>query len=77
MKINNIIVENFQSYFKKSSFEFKDGVNLILGENGGGKSSLFNAFYWVLFDKVYETDKGWVDLDVKFFNARSKKSATD
>jgi DNA sulfur modification protein DndD len=73
MKIKNIIVENFQSYFEKNRFEFKDGVNLILGENGGGKSSLFNAFYWVLFDKVYETDKGWSELDVKFFNARSQK----
>lgn len=73
MKIKNIIVENFQSYFEKSKFEFKEGVNLILGENGGGKSSLFNAFYWVLFDKVYETDKGWGELDVKFFNARAKK----
>lgn len=72
MKINNIIIENFQSYFQTSSFEFKEGVNLILGENGGGKSTLFNAFYWVLFDLVYETDIGWEDLDVKFLNARTR-----
>ena len=73
MRINNIKVENFQSYFQQSTFEFTDGVNLILGENGGGKSSLFNAFYWVLFDKVYQTDIGWGDIDVRFFNARTQQ----
>lgn len=77
MKINNIKIENFQSYFQQTTFEFETGVNLVLGMNAGGKSSLFNAFYWVLFEKVYETDIGWSDLDVKFFNAKAKELLKD
>ena len=72
MRINNIKVENFQSYFEETTFEFTTGVNLVLGMNAGGKSSLFNAFYWVLFDDVYETDSGWGNLGVRFFNAKAQ-----
>lgn len=59
MKINSITINNFQSYYKEQTIEFGDGLNLIIGAGGKGKSKLFNAFYWVLFGKIYITDMGW------------------
>lgn len=42
MYIKNINVQNFRA-FQDISIEFKPGVNLVLGDNGVGKSSLLNA----------------------------------
>jgi DNA sulfur modification protein DndD len=63
MIIKNITIENFQSYYGKQPLEFSKGLNLIVGNGGKGKSKLFNAFYWVLFGKIYITDIGWCSTD--------------
>ncbi len=42
MIINNIALLNYKG-FKESSFEFDDKFNLIVGENGSGKTSLLDA----------------------------------
>ncbi len=63
MIIKNITIENFQSYYDSQSLEFSKGLNLIIGNGGKGKSKLFNAFYWVLFGKIYITDIGWCSTD--------------
>ncbi|MFW6311404.1 MAG: AAA family ATPase, partial [Nanoarchaeota archaeon] len=58
MNIKSISLENFQCYSgeaTKNTFEFKKGLNIIIGDNGAGKSKLFDAFYWVLDDKIYDT----------------------
>lgn len=59
MKIESITIKNFQSYFGEETLEFSDGLNLIIGNGGKGKSKLFNAFYWALFGHIYITDLGW------------------
>ena len=63
MIIKNITIENFQSYYGIQTLEFSDGLNLIIGNGGKGKSKMFNAFYWVLFGKIYLTDSGWCSTD--------------
>jgi DNA sulfur modification protein DndD len=63
MIIKNITIENFQSYYGTQTLEFSKGLNLIVGNGGKGKSKLFNAFYWVLFGKIYITDIGWCSTD--------------
>lgn len=63
MKINSITINNFQSYYGEQTIEFGDGLNLIIGNGGKGKSKLFNAFYWVLFGKIYVTSEGWCTTD--------------
>lgn len=69
MKINNITIYNFQSYYKEQTIEFGDGLNLIIGNGGKGKSKLFNAFYWVLFGKIYVTSEGWCATDNLYLNS--------
>ena len=63
MIIKNITIENFQSYCGVQTLEFSTGLNLIIGNGGKGKSKLFNAFYWVLFGKIYITGIGWCTTD--------------
>ena len=60
MKIVSIELKNFIQFKGDNLVEFSDGLNLINGSIGGGKSSFFNAFYWCLFNKIYITDEGWI-----------------
>lgn len=69
MKINSITINNFQSYYREQTIEFGDGLNLIIGNGGKGKSKLFNAFYWVLFGKIYVTSEGWCLTDTLFHSS--------
>ena len=54
--INRLTLTNFLSFFEENTLKFTKGSNIILGRNETGKSKLFDAFYWVLYDKVYDTD---------------------
>ena len=53
MIIKKIELENFMCYSGNNVFEFNEGLNLIIGDNGGGKSKLYDAFYWVLYDEIF------------------------
>lgn len=60
MIIESIALKNFQSYFgelNENTFKFTSGINIVTGENGAGKSKLFDAFYWILNDKIFSSDK--------------------
>ena len=49
MIIRRIEIENFRSYYgNENIFEFGDGLTLILGDNGDGKSTFFEALQWLL-----------------------------
>ena len=44
MIIRRIEIENFRSYYgNENVFEFGDGLTLIIGDNGDGKSTFFNV----------------------------------
>ena len=49
MIIRRIEIENFRSYYgNENVFEFGDGLTLILGDNGDGKTTFFEALQWLL-----------------------------
>ena len=49
MIIRRIEIENFRSYYgNENIFEFGDGLTLIIGDNGDGKSTFFEAIQWLL-----------------------------
>lgn len=48
MKIENITIENIRSY-DKENVEFDDGLMLIHGDNGSGKSSLLGGIFGGLY----------------------------
>ncbi len=57
MIIKKLTIKNFRSYCGEQSFEFSDRLNLILGANGDGKTTLFDAIQW-----VFATDGSRSDL---------------
>lgn len=67
MIIDKVIVNNFYCFLDENILEFSKGLNIISAVNSGGKSQLFNAFYWTFFDKIYadvdnnSTRKEWKD----------------
>ncbi|OAV73664.1 chromosome segregation protein [Bacteroidales bacterium Barb6] len=71
MLIRNITIENFQSYYGIQTLEFSKGLNLVIGKNGKGKSKLFNAFYWVLFGKIYGSGIGWCSTNGLPYSAKN------
>lgn len=60
MIISSISMKNFQCYsgeHESNTLHFSDGLNLIIGDNGGGKSKLYDAFYWVIHNQVFQSDQ--------------------
>jgi len=51
MKINLIEIKNFLVH-EHSLIEFSDGINIITGENGSGKSSIVQAIFYALFGQA-------------------------
>ena len=48
MIIKEIRIKNFRSYYgENNQFEFSDGLTLILGDNGDGKTTFFEALEWL------------------------------
>jgi len=71
VKLKNLYIENIRSY-KKLNFTFEDGVTVISGVNGSGKSSLLEACFMGLFgSKILSKD--FVLADVIFKGAENAK----
>lgn len=48
-------LKNFMCYYGENLFEFSEGINVVIGDNGYGKSKLFDAIYWVMYDQCFDT----------------------
>jgi exonuclease SbcC len=71
VKLKNLYIENIRSY-KKLDFTFEDGVTVISGVNGSGKSSLLEACFMGLFgSKILSKD--FVLADMIFKGAENAK----
>jgi exonuclease SbcC len=51
MILKNLTLINFRK-FKNATIEFPDGITGIVGLNGSGKSTIFEAIAWVLYGPV-------------------------
>ncbi|QHT68700.1 AAA family ATPase [Rhodocytophaga rosea] len=77
--INSISLCNFYNYYgdyDKNIYEFNAGLNIIVADNGAGKSKLFNGFSWILNDKVFDSDsKEYANIEnsmVKMISDKAK-----
>ena len=63
IRINSLTLHNFKGV-RDASFSF-DGRNArIEGENGAGKSTIFDSFTWLLFGKDHQ-GQDWTNFDLK------------
>lgn len=69
MIIKNITIENFRSYYRENSIDIGNGLTLIIGANGDGKTTFYEALEW-LFDTVGNMPK----VDTKYI---SKKRSSE
>lgn len=65
MIIKNISIDNFRSYYGNNSMDVGEGLTLIIGANGDGKTTLFEALEW-LFDTVDSKPK----VDTKYISKK-------
>lgn len=78
--INKISFKNFFNYYgeydENTTYEFEEGVNIIVADNGAGKSKFFNAFLWLFYDQILDSDdkikKNVKDVAVKIISDKAK-----
>lgn len=56
MIIKKIHIENYLCYYDNNVFELSEGLNIVLGENGEGKTKFFEAIDWLFNGKNSELD---------------------
>ena len=50
MKINSVLISNYKGL--NLSFALSDGINVITGENGSGKSNILEAIRFALGEDI-------------------------
>ncbi len=70
--IKRITLKNFR-IFQEKTVEFQPGVNVILGKNGVGKTSLLEAIYFLSFTKSFKAplDSDMVKHNKDYFQISS------
>ncbi len=78
MIIREINISNYKNY-KSETFTFHPRVNIIVGENGMGKTNLLDALYYTCLGKSYFTrsDKNVVRHEEKWFRLEAVCSEND
>ena len=81
--IKSISFKNFFNYygdFDSTRYDFEEGVNIIVADNGAGKSKFFNAFLWLFYDQILDSDdkikKGIKDIAYKVISDKAKNETS-
>lgn len=61
MRLLKLTLKNFKG-FRDATFEFNEQNNIVYGKNGSGKTTIFDAYSWLMFDKDSE---GKSDFGIK------------
>jgi DNA sulfur modification protein DndD len=76
--IDSISFKNFFNYYGdyEIRYDFEDGVNIVVADNGAGKSKFFNAFLWLFYDQILDSDdkikKSIKEVAVKIISDKAK-----
>lgn len=64
MIIQRIEIQNFRSYYRENVFDFLNGLNIIIGSNGDGKTTFYEALEW-----LFRTD-GTKKMDSEYISKK-------
>ena len=71
IRINRLELHNFKG-IREAHFIFLGENARIEGENGAGKSTVFDAFVWLLFGKDHQ-GQDWTNFDLKTINPETRE----
>ena len=63
MHLEDVNIEGFKSFSEETNMSFQPGINVIIGNNGVGKSNILDAIVWAMGDddlsriRCYEQDE--------------------
>src|ERR1035437_4413101 len=66
MRLKNLEINNFKSFSKKTTLEFRSPVVCIVGPNGSGKSNVVEAIRFVLGEQSMKSMRGKAGMDLIF-----------
>lgn len=73
IRINTLTLHNFKGVLGERTYTF-DGRNVrIEGDNGTGKSTVFDAFTWLLFGKDHQ-GRDWTNFNIKPIDPATKET---
>jgi len=55
LRLRSIELQRFRGFRARTRVVLHDGINVLVGDNGSGKSSVCNAIEWCLFGREVET----------------------
>ena len=74
MYLSKLELHGFKSFADRTAVDFADGVTVVVGPNGCGKSNIVDAVRWVIGEqraRILRSDK----MDSVIFNGTSKRRA--
>ena len=73
MPLQRLHLKNFR-LFQDKIFTFSDGINLILGENGSGKTTVLESLNVLLTGNSFRAKetKECINSDKEFYNVSAK-----
>lgn len=74
MKLLRLTMQGFKSFADKTTIEFSDGMTVIVGPNGCGKSNISDAVRWVLGEQNVRNLRGQKAEDIIFSGSESRST---
>lgn len=73
MKLLRLILQGFKSFADRTEISFPEGITMIVGPNGCGKSNISDAVRWALGEQNVRNLRGERAQDIIFAGAASRR----